>query len=138
VCAADGRPVAHLTARSAVLSSDGEGALFHDPPDPDPFSALETELRAASTLANSVGGVQGGVLAAVVGHRITAALPDGVACDHDVTFVRGIPADGAPMSVDVEVRHGGRRLFAADARLHDAGGRVAVLASAAGWLDPPR
>jgi acyl-coenzyme A thioesterase PaaI-like protein len=136
VCAADGRPVAHLTARSAVLSSDGEGALFHDPPDPDPFSALETELRAASTLANSVGGVQGGVLAAVVGHRITAALPDGVACDHDVTFVRGIPADGAPMSVDVEVRHGGRRLFAADARLHDADGRVAVLASAAGWLDP--
>ena len=136
VLAADGRPVAHLAARCAVLPSTGGGALFHEPADPDPFAALGPELRAAPTLANSAGGVQGGVLAAVVGHRITAALPDGVACDHDVTFVRGIPADGAPMSVDVEVRHGGRRLFAADARLHDANGRVAVLASAAGWLDP--
>ena len=136
VHAADGRPVAQVGARCAVLPSTGGGELFHDPVDPDPFAALGPELRAAATLANSAGGVQGGVLAAVVGHRITAALPDGVACDHDVTFVRGIPADGAPMSVDVEVRHGGRRLFAADARLHDAGGHVAVLASAAGWLDP--
>ena len=48
VCAADGRPVAHLTARWAVLPSDGEGALFHDPLDPDPFAALGPELRAAS------------------------------------------------------------------------------------------
>ena len=135
VCAADGRPVAHLTARSAVLPSTDQGGLFHDPPHPDPFAVLHPELRAAPTLANSVGGVQGGVLAAVVAHRIVAALPDAVACDHDVTFVRAVQADGAPMAVEVEVRHGGRRLAAADARLHDAGGRLAVLASAACWLD---
>lgn len=135
VCAVDGRPVAHLAARCAVVPFDGEGALFRDPVDPDPFAALGPDLRAAPTLANSVGGVQGGVLAAVVGHRIATAVPDAVACDHDVTFVRGVAADGAGMAVDVAVRHGGRRLVAADARLSDATGRLAVLSTATCWLD---
>jgi len=136
VYAADGRPVAQVGARCAVLPSTGGGELFHDPVDPDPFAALGPELRAAATLANSAGGVQGGVLAAVVGHRIAEAIgaPDAAACDYDVTFVRGIAADGAGMAVDVEVRHGGRRLVAADARLRDSRGRVAVIASAACWL----
>jgi len=139
VYAADGRPVAQVGARCAVLPSTGGGELFHDPVDPDPFAALGPELRAAATLANSAGGVQGGVLAAVVGHRIAEAIgaPDAAACDYDVTFVRGIAADGAGMAVDVEVRHGGRRLVAADARLRDSRGRVAVIASAACWLPPP-
>jgi acyl-coenzyme A thioesterase PaaI-like protein len=136
VYAADGRPVAQVGARCAVLPSTGGGELFHDPVDPDPFAALGPELRAAATLANSAGGVQGGVLAAVVGHRIAEVIgaPDAAACDYDVTFVRGIAADGAGMAVDVEVRHGGRRLVAADARLRDSRGRVAVIASAACWL----
>jgi len=139
VYAADGRPVAQVGARCAVLPSTGGGELFHDPVDPDPFAALGPELRAAATLANSAGGVQGGVLAAVVGHRIAEAIgaPDAAACDYDVTFVRGVAADGAGMAVDVEVRHGGRRLVAADARLRDSRGRVAVIASAACWLPPP-
>ena len=136
VYAADGRPVAQVGARCAVLPSTGGGELFHDPVDPDPFAALGPELRAAATLANSAGGVQGGVLAAVVGHRIAEVIgaPDAAACDYDVTFVRGVAADGAGMAVDVEVRHGGRRLVAADARLRDSRGRVAVIASAACWL----
>jgi len=139
VYAADGRPVAQVGARCAVLPSTGGGELFHDPVDPDPFAALGPELRAAATLANSTGGVQGGVLAAVLGHRIAEAIgaPDAAACDYDVTFVRGVAADGAGMAVDVEVRHGGRRLVAADARLRDSRGRVAVIASAACWLPPP-
>ena len=139
VYAADGRPVAQVGARCAVLPSTGGGELFHDPVDPDPFAALGPELRAAATLANSAGGVQGGVLAAVVGHRIAEAIgaPDAAACDYDVTFVRGVAADGTGMAVDVEVRHGGRRLVAADARLRDSRGRVAVIASAACWLPPP-
>ena len=136
VCAADGRPVAHLTARSAVLPSTDQGGLFHDPPDPDPFAALGPDLFAAPVLANSVGGVQGGVLAAVVAHRIAEAVPDATACDHDIRFVRTVAADGAPRAVDVEVRHSGRRLAAADARLRDATGRLAVLASVACWIDP--
>ena len=138
VYAADGRPVAQVGARCAVLPSTGGGELFHDPVDPDPFAALGPELRAAATLANSTGGVQGGVLAAVLGHRIAEAIgaPDAAACDYDVTFVRGIAADGAGMAVDVEVRHAGRRLVAADARLRDARGRLAVIASAACWLPP--
>jgi acyl-coenzyme A thioesterase PaaI-like protein len=135
VCAADGRPVAHLAARCAVLPSAGEDGLIREPVDPDVFAALGPELRAAATLANSAGGVQGGVLAAVVGHRIAEELGAGL-CDYDVTFVRAVPADGAGMTVDVEVRHGGRRLVAADARLRDAAGRVAVLASATCWLAP--
>jgi acyl-coenzyme A thioesterase PaaI-like protein len=139
VYAADGRPVAQVGARCAVLPSTRGGELFHDPVDPDPFAALGPELWAAATLANSAGGVQGGVLAAVVGHRIAEAIgaPDAAACDYDVTFVRGVAADGAGMAVDVEVRHGGRRLVAADARLRDSRGRVAVIASAACWLPPP-
>ena len=138
VYAADGRPVAQVGARCAVLPSTGGGELFHDPVDPDPFAALGPELRAAATLANSAGGVQGGVLAAVVGHRIAEAIgaPDAAACDYDVTFVRGIAADGDRMAVDVEVRHAGRRLVAADARLRDARGLLAVIASAACWLPP--
>ena len=138
VYAADGRPVAQVGARCAVLPSTGGGELFHDPVDPDPFAALGPELRAAATLANSAGGVQGGVLAAVVGHRIAEVIgaPDAAACDCDVTFVRGVAADGAGMAVDVEVRHGGRRLVAADARLRDSRGRVALIASAACWLPP--
>ena len=138
VFAADGRPVAQVGARCAVLPSDRPGKLFHDPVDPDVFAALGPELRAAATLANSAGGVQGGVLAAVVGHRIAEAVgaPEDAACDLDVTFVRGVAADGAGMAVELEVRHGGRRLAAADARLRDADGRVAVLASAAYWLPP--
>jgi hypothetical protein len=84
VYAADGRPVAQVGARCAVLPSTGGGELFHDPVDPDPFAALGPELRAAATLANSAGGVQGGVLAAVVGHRIAEAIsaPDAAACDY--------------------------------------------------------
>jgi acyl-coenzyme A thioesterase PaaI-like protein len=138
VYAADGQPVAQVGARCAVLPSDGSGELFHDPVDPDLFAALGPQLRAAAALANSAGGVQGGVLAAVVGHRIAEAVgaPDDAACDLDVTFVRGVAADGAGMAVEVEVRHGGRRLVAADARLRDARGRVAVLASAAYWVEP--
>jgi acyl-coenzyme A thioesterase PaaI-like protein len=138
VSAVDGRPVAHLAARCAVLPFTGEGALFDDPVDPDPFAALGPELRAAATLANSAGGVQGGVLAAVVGHRIAEAVPEAAACDHDVTFVRAVAADGAGMAVDVAVRHGGRRLVAADARLRDAADRVAVLATATHWLTPTK
>ena len=79
--------------------------------------------------------MQGGVLAAVLGHRIAMAVPNAAACDHDVRFVRPVAADGVPMAIDVEVRHGGRRLAAADARLHDAAGHLAALASAACWLD---
>ena len=75
------------------------------------------------------------MLAAVVGHRIAAAVPDAVAGDHDVTFVRGVAADGAAMAVDMAVRDGGRRLVAADARLRDATGRPAVLSTATCWLD---
>lgn len=134
VTAVDGRPVAHLVARCAVLPSDGWGELFRGPVDPDPFAALGAELRAAATLANSAGGVQGGVFAAVVGHRIAEEIGVGLG-DHDVTFVRAVPADGAAMTVDVVVRHGGRRLAAADARLRDATGRVAVLATSTCWLD---
>jgi hypothetical protein len=135
VHAADGRLVAQVGARCAVLPSDGAGELFQGSVDPDPFAALGPDLRAAATLANSAGGVQGGVLAAVVGHRIAEAVPAAVACDHDVTFVRAVAADGAGMAVDVAVRHGGRRLVAADARLRDATGRVAVLATATCWVD---
>ncbi len=136
VASDQGVPVAHLTARCAVLPTAAEHLpLFHGEVDPDPFVALGPDLRAAPGLANSAGGVQGGVLAAVLGHRIAEAVPAATAYDLDVTFVRAVPADDAGMAVDVVVQHCGRRFAAAGARLHDAGGRLATLASAACWLD---
>ena len=134
---ADGQLVAHLTARVAVLPLTVESPLFPETPDPDAFAALGQDLlHAAPSLANSTGGVQGGVLAAVLGHSIANALPEGASGDLSVTFVRAVPADGARMAVEVAVAHGGRRMFAADARLRGGtGGRIAALATAGCWLD---
>lgn len=134
VCASDGRPVAHLTSRSAVLALDAAPPLHHGDRDPDPFAALGTDLLAAPSLANSARGVQGGVLAALLGDRIeaVAVMGAGVA-DLDVTFLRAVPADGASMATTVEPVHTGRRLVVARAELRVSSGRVSTVAAATFW-----
>jgi acyl-coenzyme A thioesterase PaaI-like protein len=93
-------------------------------------------------LANTAGAVQGGILAAVAAHAMAEAigrdrprLADAPA-DLDVTYLRPVPADGSTFTVDVEPLRAGARFAAARARVLDAGGRLAVVASAAHWRSP--
>ena len=143
----DGRPVAVMTSRCAIVGEpSGNGRpTYERRAVPAPFAALalrggdELSATAAWELANSGGAVQGGVLAAVAAHAldeaIGAARPAlaGALCDLDVTFVRGIPADGGAFTVRAEVLRAGARFASARAELRDGAGRLAVVASAAQW-----
>jgi len=130
--AADGRLVAHLTCCCAVLpQAEGPSGAAGDP-DPDPFAALGPDLRADPSLANAAGGVQGGVLAAILADRMAGEGSVAVS-DLDVTFLRAVRADGAPMAVATESVHNGRRLVAARAQLCGDDGRPAAVATCAFW-----
>jgi acyl-coenzyme A thioesterase PaaI-like protein len=90
-------------------------------------------------LGNLAGGVQGGIVAAVAAHAmdevIAAARPHlaGAPTDLDVTYLRPVPADGSAFTVEAEPLRTGMRLAAATARVLDAAGRLAVVASTAHW-----
>lgn len=150
---ADGRAVAVMTSRSAIVTEpSGTGRpTYQRRSVPAPFAALalnaggDGELRAtaAPALANSGGAVQGGVLAALVAHALDVAIGAarpalaGALCDLDVTFLRGVPADGATFTVRAEVVRAGARFASARAEVHDTAGRLAVVASAAQWRGHP-
>lgn len=140
----DGRPVAVLTSRCAIVGEpSGKGRRAYERQAvPTPFAALALGAggaTAAPTLANSGGAVQGGVLAAVAAHALDEVIgadrPElaGALCDLDVTFVRGIPADGTRFTVRAEVLRAGSRFASARAEVFDGSGRLAVVASAAQW-----
>ena len=146
---ADGRVLAVVTNRSALLPPPPGGRRVGSTEQPDGPAGL-TALGldggpshwtgvGAPALSNTTGALQGGVLAAVATHAldvaVAAARPElaGAAFDLDVTFLRGIPADGAGFSVTAQPLHAGRRLAAARAELHDSAGRLAVAASSAHW-----
>ncbi len=143
---AEGRPVAVMTSRCATVAEAGDRPAFERRPVPEPLGVLEPRtdgdaLRAtaAPSLANAAGAVQGGVLAAVAAHVLDAALGAanpglaGASADLDVTFLRGVPADGAEFTVCAEVARAGARFGSARAEVRDAAGRLAVVASAAQW-----
>jgi acyl-coenzyme A thioesterase PaaI-like protein len=130
--AADGRLVAHLTCCCAVMSRAEGPSGAAGRPDPDPFAVLGPDLHADPSLANAGGGVQGGVLAAILADRM-AGEADADVADLDVTFLRGVAADGAPMAVATESIHAGRRLAAARASLSGADDRPAAVATCAFW-----
>jgi len=150
---ADGRPVAVLTSRCAMVTAPaGSTRPTHERRAvPAPFAGLdlvagadgEFAATAAATLANSAGAVQGGVLAAVVAHALDVAIGAarpalaGGLCDLDVTFLRGVPTDGATFTVHPDVLRAGLRFASAHAELRDAGGRLSVVASAAQWRGRP-
>ncbi len=143
----DGRTLAVMTSRCAIVGEpSGNGRpTYGRRAVPAPFAGLALRggdgLRAtaASALANSGGAVQGGVLAAVAAHALDEAIGAvrpalaGALCDLDVTFVRGIPADGAEFTVRAEVLRAGSRFASARAEVLDAAGRLAVVASASHW-----
>lgn len=142
---AAGRPVAVLTSRCAIVDEPSRHgrAGYACRPVRAPFASLALGARgtvaAAPALANSAGAVQGGVLAAVAAHALDEAIGTarpalaGALCDLDVTFLRGIPADGATLAVRTEVQRAGSRFATARTELYDAAGRLALVASAAHW-----
>ncbi|MEJ3652181.1 acyl-CoA thioesterase domain-containing protein [Actinomycetes bacterium KLBMP 9759] len=145
---ADGEPVGAFTCRCAVLPLVGArrrgtaAAATVDVLDAMALADLGPEgvrAVAAPALSNSVGLVQGGVLAAVVAaaldSAVVAARPHlaGAPPDLDLTYVRGVPADGATVTAHAEVLHAGSRFATARAELRDAAGRPAVFASGAHW-----
>lgn len=143
----DGRPVAVMTSRCALVAEPARnGSPTHARrPVPAPFAGLALRggdgLRATAdrSLANSGGAVQGGVLAAVAAHALDEAIGSaqpalaGALCDLDVTFLRGVPTDGAAFTVRAEVLRAGSRFASARAEVRDGAGRLAVVASAAQW-----
>lgn len=145
----DGVAVAVLRGRCAVFPArPGWGeAVPSNGRSADPFADLGHEdvaegavaAVASPTFANSGGAVQGGVLAAVAAHALDVAIGGArprlasAPTELDVTFVRGVPADGAELSARAEVLHGGTRYAIARGELRDSGGRLAVLASASRW-----
>lgn len=149
---ADGEPVALLSSRCALLpvpDAFGRDDRARDP-SPSPFAPLRVvadpecvRAVAAPELANSAGAVQGGVLAALAAHGLDLALGDPPAptvADLALTYLRAVPADGAPVEVAAEVVHRGSRFTSARAELRDALGRVALVATASRWrgaLPPP-
>ncbi|MBN9102233.1 MAG: hypothetical protein J0I49_29660 [Pseudonocardia sp.] len=139
-----GRTVAVLTSRCAIVGepSRNDRPAHERRPVPAPFSVLALRAGRATAdpaTANSGGAVQGGVLAAVAAHALDEAIGAvrsglaGALCDLEVTFVRGIPADGAHFTVRAEVLHAGSRFASARAELRDGRGRLAVVASASQW-----
>lgn len=146
---ADGEVLATVTNRSALLPlppGGRRGNHAERPAGPTGFTALDLTGgpshwtgASAPALSNTVGALQGGVVAAVATHALDeavgAARPElaGATFDLDVTYLRGIPSDGSGFSVTAQPLHAGRRLAAARAELHDGAGRLAVVASSAHW-----
>lgn len=147
-----GTPVALLTSRSAMFTARvtprGPGAGL--PALADPVAALgvttavdgdETvvAMRARAPFANSGGSVQGGVLSAVAAHAIDTAI--GAARPHladaptdlDITFVRGVRADGATAEARAALVHAGSRFASARAELRDAAGKLAIVVTGSRW-----
>lgn len=99
-----------------------------------PSGAATAHWQADSSLANSAGGVHGGV-GFLVGTRVLDVIagwanPDADLTDVRAVFVRPIPADGSCVRVSIDTQHRGRRLHVAQAVLHDQGGRPAVIVDA--------
>jgi acyl-coenzyme A thioesterase PaaI-like protein len=145
---ADGRLVVVLTGRSAVFPAAADwGRWTSDPEQPvEGFAALQAtttrdsdgstaSAAASALLANSGGAVQGGVLAAVAAHAvddvIAAARPrlDGAPSEVDITFLRGVIADGDRFEARAEIVHGGSRFASARAELRTPSGRLALVAT---------
>lgn len=100
-------------------------------------AGAELTARAMPDLANADGVVQGGALGAfaecALSRTITAVTPALAAADaHDLelVFVRGVRADGRPISCRVDVQHAGHRLVSARAEVTDQTGRLALVATA--------
>ncbi|HEY0185672.1 MAG TPA: PaaI family thioesterase [Rhodopila sp.] len=85
---------------------------------------------------NPLGTVHGGILAtlldSVMGCAVLSTLPRGRAftsLEIKVNYVRTVTSESGELSAEGRVVHGGRRSAVAEAKLHDAAGRLCATAS---------
>lgn len=88
-------------------------------------------MHAHEATANAMGGVQGGVLAALLdsamGCAVLSVLPEGGGCtttDLQVRYFRPAPARGGLLRAEATVVHRGRRTAVAEGRVTDAHGQL--------------
>ncbi|MEU7816596.1 hotdog domain-containing protein [Pseudonocardia sp. NPDC049154] len=156
-----GTELARLRTRCAVIDGAppaGEPSLIVGvPPASGAGSAWQASvedetdrfvvLRASAPpgLGNNTRRVQGGAVAAFVELAVARALrrvpawpsrpTDGpVVRDLDVTYLRGVPADGAPLRCRAVVQHSGRQFATARAELFDGAGRLLAAGTASRYL----
>ncbi|MFC4944618.1 PaaI family thioesterase [Pseudonocardia sp. GCM10023141] len=148
----DGATVALVSCRSAMFTARSDSGETRQPfrTVPDPLAAMgvatATEgdatvatMAALPALGNSGNAVQGGVLAALAAHAVDAAIagerPQLAASgtDLEVTFLRGVPTDGAAVAARAELEHAGSRFASARAEVCGAGGKPALLVTGARW-----
>lgn len=142
----DGGLVATVSCRSALLPAPDRGPGLDAVRSGRGVAGLRVAGGPATWhavgvpwLGNTAGAVQGGIVAAVAAHAMAEVIGQArphladAPADLDVTYLRPVPADGSAFTVDVEPLRAGARFAAARARVLDAGGRLAVVASAAHW-----
>ncbi|MGI5126922.1 hotdog domain-containing protein [Pseudonocardia sp. CA-107938] len=146
----DGVPLARATGRCALFSpTPGWGEQrnargdtvtgFADLHATSAADGLATAVVAAPTFANSAGVLHGGVAAAVIADALASGLDAvaprlaGAPTDYDVTFLRGLPADGARVTTRTAPVRVGARFAVVRTELHDAAGRLAVIGTASRW-----
>jgi uncharacterized protein (TIGR00369 family) len=150
IAGADGMPLARASGRCALFSPTPGGGQQRIPrgstvtgfADLHAIAAadgLATAVVAAPAFANSEGVLHGGVAAAVIADALTGGLDAvaprlaGAPTDYDVTFLRGLPADGARVTTRTSPVRVGARFAVVRAELHDAAGRLAVVGTASRW-----
>ncbi|NMO91648.1 acyl-CoA thioesterase domain-containing protein [Actinomycetospora sp. TBRC 11914] len=147
-----GRVVATVSCRCAVRPASRGGGTGEDAAPPpaaefveDAWSGLglcaahvDHVLPALPCLGNLSGVVQGGVVAAALAHAAEAELglrSASASLDLDVSYLRGVAADGSRLPLVVQIVHRGRRFGVARADVLDGGGRLAATATVSVW-DP--
>lgn len=154
----DGRVIATVSCRCAVRAAPPDTSSS-EPAAPEPAAPpratvtadawqelelctghAERLLGALPSLSNLSGVVQGGVVAAALAHAAEAELglsSPTASLDLDVSFLRGVPADGSRLPMTVEIVHRGRRFGVARADVLDPDGRVAAIATVSVWDPDP-
>jgi uncharacterized protein (TIGR00369 family) len=83
--------------------------------------------------------LHGGVAAAVIADALAGGLDAvaprlaGAPADYEVTFLRGLPADGGRVTTRTSPVRVGARFAVVRTELHDAAGRPAVVGTASRW-----
>lgn len=148
----DGTRIALISCRSAMFRARRPvpGSWLDIEPAPDPLAAMGVVTRrdgdaivagmpALPGMANAGGGVQGGVLGALAAHAVDVAIATArphlaeAGTDLELTYLRGVPADGAPASARAELVHAGARFASARAEVRGTDGKLALVVSGSRW-----
>lgn len=146
-----GTKVALVSCRSAMFRARAESsawAAMSAVPDPLAAMGVDTVQDGDATLAtmpalapmgNAGGMVQGGVLGALAAHAVDAAIAGArpnladSGTDLELTYLRGVPTDGAAVTARAELVHAGSRFASARAEVRGIDGKLAMVVTGARW-----